>query len=95
MCLIECKYIEEIYYDNCQKVGLTYLCCTFFFTFLRRITDAIREQATGMNSIAVQIEKIAQMAEESSAAADSSADTAKELDRLARETKTIINSYQL
>jgi methyl-accepting chemotaxis protein len=48
-----------------------------------------------MNSIAVQIEKIAQMAEESSAAADSSADTAKELDRLARETKTIINSYQL
>jgi methyl-accepting chemotaxis protein len=59
------------------------------------ITDAIREQAAGMNNIAVQIERIAQMSEESSAAADTSADTAKMLDTLATEMKTIVSTYRL
>ena len=52
-------------------------------------------QAAGMNNIAVQIEKIAQMSEESSASADTSADSAKHLDSLSSHMKQVVNSYKI
>jgi methyl-accepting chemotaxis protein len=59
------------------------------------ITDAIREQSTTSTSIAQQVERIAQMSEESSAAAGESADAARELDRLADSMQKIVASYRL
>jgi methyl-accepting chemotaxis protein len=59
------------------------------------ITEAIREQAVAMNEIAVQVERIAQMSEECSAAAGSSADTSRELDRVAKELRQIVATYRL
>ena len=59
------------------------------------IAEAIREQGTATNAIASQIERIAQMSEESSAAAVSSADAAASLDRLAEEMQQIIRAYKL
>ena len=51
--------------------------------------------ATESNNIAIQVEKIAQMSEESSAAAGHSADAAKDLDRLATGMQQIVNTYKL
>ncbi|MFT3847704.1 MAG: methyl-accepting chemotaxis protein [Propionivibrio sp.] len=59
------------------------------------INSAIREQATAMTSIAQQVERIAQMSEESSAAADHSEHVAKELDGLANEMQRIVTAYRL
>ena len=59
------------------------------------ITSAIREQATATNNIAVQVERIAQMSEECSAAAGNSAETAQNLDRLATDMQGIVNTYKL
>ena len=62
---------------------------------VEEITAAIREQGTATNSIAVQVEHIAQMSEESSAAAGNSADAARELDRLATDMQRIVSAYRL
>ena len=62
---------------------------------VEEISGAIREQASAMNSIAQQVERIAQMSEESSAAADSSSQVAKDLDRLATDVQQIISAYKL
>lgn len=62
---------------------------------VEEITSAIREQATATNNIAMQVERIAQMSEESSAAAGSSAETAQDLDRLATEMQRIVSAYKL
>ena len=43
----------------------------------------------------VQVEHIAQMSEESSAAAGNSADAARELDRLATDMQRIVSAYRL
>lgn len=59
------------------------------------IATAIREQASAMTSIAQQVERIAQMSEESSAAAGNSAQVAKDLDGLANEMKSIVSAYKL
>ena len=59
------------------------------------IASAIREQATAMNNIATQVERIAQMSEESSAAAGSSADTAQDLDQVANNLQLIVRTYRL
>ena len=64
-------------------------------TMVEDIAGAIREQGTATNSIAQQVERIAQMAEESSAAAASSADAARALDRLAAEMQTIVDQYRV
>ena len=48
-----------------------------------------------MNNIATQVERIAQMSEESSAAAANSADTAHDLDRLATDMRRIVSSYKV
>ncbi|SFN09581.1 methyl-accepting chemotaxis protein [Formivibrio citricus] len=62
---------------------------------VEEITTAIREQGTATNNIAIQVEKIAQMSEESSAAAEESARAAHDLDRLAGEMHDIVAAYRL
>lgn len=59
------------------------------------ITSAIREQSQASNAIAGSIENIAQMAEECSSAAKNSAQSAFELDQLAREMRSIVSVYRL
>ncbi len=64
-------------------------------TMVEDIAGAIREQGTATNSIAQQVERIAQMAEESSAAAANSADAARALDQLAAEMQKIVDQYRV
>ena len=54
-----------------------------------------REQGSATNNIATQVERIAQMSEESSAAAGNSSHSAHELDRLATEMQRIVSDYRL
>lgn len=62
---------------------------------VEEIATAIREQASAMNNIAVQVERIAQMSEESSAAAGHGADTAQNLDQIATNLRQILDRYKL
>jgi methyl-accepting chemotaxis protein len=59
------------------------------------ITLAIKEQGVATTNIAQQVESIAQMAEESSAAAANTADSARELEGLSAEMKRIVDAYKL
>ena len=59
------------------------------------IAEAIREQGSATNNIATQVERIAQMSEESSAAAANSAQAANDLDRIAKEVQAIVSAYKL
>ncbi|THF63685.1 methyl-accepting chemotaxis protein [Pseudothauera nasutitermitis] len=59
------------------------------------ITDAIREQSIASTSIAQQVEKIAQMSEENSAAVQSTADAADELATLARTLQQVVAQYRI
>ncbi|GBG03444.1 hypothetical protein AZSI13_27710 [Azospira sp. I13] len=59
------------------------------------ISDAIREQSMASTAIAQQVEKIAQMSEENSAAAQSTSDTAGELAHLAQEMQQVVAQYRL
>lgn len=59
------------------------------------ISNAIREQGAATNNIAAQIERIAQMSEESSAAAGETADAARGLDELARKMRAEVGRYRL
>ena len=59
------------------------------------IAEAIREQGAATNNIALQVERIAQMTEENSAAAGNSAQAANELDRLATDMQQIVSAYRL
>lgn len=59
------------------------------------ISDAIREQSVASTSIAQQVEKIAQMSEENSAAAKSTAATAAELADLSGKMQSIIAQYRV
>jgi methyl-accepting chemotaxis protein len=59
------------------------------------IAEAIREQGAATNNIALQVERIAQMTEENSAAAANSAQAASELDHLAKEMHAIVSAYRL
>ncbi len=62
---------------------------------VEEIAEAIREQGAATNNIATQVERIAQMSEESSAAAGQSAETACNLDRLAKDMQHIVSAYRL
>lgn len=62
---------------------------------VEEITSAIREQSQASNAIAGCVENIAQMAEECSAAAKNSAESARELDRLANDMQHIVSAYRL
>jgi methyl-accepting chemotaxis protein len=59
------------------------------------ISDAIREQGAASNNIAVQIERIAQMAEESAAAAEQSSASARHLDEQARRQIATLEQYRV
>ena len=59
------------------------------------IAGAIREQGAATNNIATQVERIAQMSEESSAAASNGALSASELDKQAKEMQQVVGSYKL
>ena len=62
---------------------------------VEEITGAIREQGAATNNIATQVERIAQMSEGSSAAAERSAAAAQDLDHLAAHMQEILRSYRL
>ncbi len=62
---------------------------------VEEITVAIREQGAATNNIAAQVERIAVMSEENSAAAGSSAQAARDLDRLAADMQDIVRGYRL
>ena len=64
-------------------------------TLVDEITSAIKEQSVATTNIAQQVEGIAQMAEESSAAAGNTASSAKQLDELSRNLQGIVNAYKL
>ncbi|MCB6182074.1 methyl-accepting chemotaxis protein [Leeia sp. TBRC 13508] len=59
------------------------------------IASAIKEQSVASNNIAVNIERIAQMTEEASAAAEETAATASMLDELANNQIRILQQYRL
>ena len=59
------------------------------------ITDAIREQASACNTIANQVEKIAQMANQSSAASQETATAAQHLDDAVAAMNKAISRYRL
>jgi len=62
---------------------------------VNEISGAIGEQASASTSLAQQVEKIAQMADQCSAAAAGSADSAHDLDELATKMSQIVASYKL
>lgn len=78
--------------DSIQKIGGSSRAAV---SMVEEITTAIREQGAATNNIAVNVERIAQMSEESSVAAAQSAQTAETLDRLANEMRTIVAAYKL
>lgn len=59
------------------------------------IAEAIREQGAATNNIAAQVERVAQMSEEGSAAAANSAQVSSELNRLAAQMQETIGAYRL
>ena len=62
---------------------------------VEEITAAIREQSQTSNMISGNVESIAQMAEESSAAAKNSADSAHHLDSIAKQMASVVAAYRL
>lgn len=62
---------------------------------VNEISTAIGEQTAASTSLAQQVEKIAQMADQCSAAAAGSADSAHQLDVLAKQMSQIVASYKL
>ncbi len=59
------------------------------------ISNALREQSVASNDIATNVESIAQMSEENSAAIRSAADTAAHLEKLAADTRSTIATFRL
>lgn len=59
------------------------------------ISDAIREQGGATNSIALQVEKVAQMAEENSSAASQAAAMAERLEEVAGNMHKVVSAYRL
>ena len=62
---------------------------------VNEMSDALGEQTSASTDIAQQVEKIAQMAEECSAAAAGSALSARDLDQHASEMREIVAAYRL
>ncbi len=59
------------------------------------ISNALKEQSVASNEIAANVEKIAQMSEENSAATRESADTALQLEKLAAETREAVAVFKV
>jgi len=62
---------------------------------VQSIADAVREQDSAIHQVVANIEKIAQMSEENSAATASSSDTATQLDRLAVALKESVANFRV
>ena len=62
---------------------------------VNEISDALKEQSVASNDIASNVEKIAQMSEENSAAARESADTAHQLETLAADTRVAVSQFRI
>ena len=62
---------------------------------VEEIAAAIREQSQTSNMISGNVESIAQMAEESSAAATNSAESARDLDGIAKQMASVVAAYRL
>ena len=59
------------------------------------ISNALKEQSVAANDIAANVEKIAQMSEENSAATKEAADTAQRLERLAADTRQAVAAFRV
>lgn len=59
------------------------------------ISSALKEQSVASNEIAANVEKIAQMSEENSAATREAADTARQLETLAVGTRNVVSRFRL
>ncbi|MBE7421456.1 MAG: methyl-accepting chemotaxis protein [Zoogloeaceae bacterium] len=59
------------------------------------ISNALKEQSVAANDIAANVEKIAQMSEENSAATKEAADTAQQLERLAAGTRQAVAAFRV
>ncbi len=59
------------------------------------ISNSLREQSTASNEIARSVERIAQMSESNSAAVQSTARTARELERLATELQSEVQRFRV
>lgn len=59
------------------------------------ICSAISEQSKASHEIGCQVERVAQMSEESYAASNSNAETAKEMKVLASDLQTIVASFKV
>ena len=79
-----CEMIRNIGLSSREAVGM-----------VSEITDAIHEQSSSSTSVARTVERIAQMAEKSTAAAQESATTALRLSTLAQEMRLITDQYTL
>jgi len=64
-------------------------------TLVSEIAGAIDEQVSASNAIAQQIERIAQISEENSAAAATSSDAVRDLDQLASDLHAAMAQYQV
>jgi methyl-accepting chemotaxis protein len=62
---------------------------------VNEISSALKEQSVASNEIAANVEKIAQMSEENSAATREAADTARQLETLAVDTRNVVSQFRL
>jgi methyl-accepting chemotaxis protein len=61
---------------------------------IREISAALVEQSSASNDIALNIEKVAQMTEENSAATEGTAGAADDLEGLADQMRTAVNRFK-
>jgi len=59
------------------------------------IANALKEQSAASNDIAANVERIAQMAEENSAATREAADTAHRLEGVAAGTRGAVSAFRI
>lgn len=76
--------MSAIFNSSSQSVGL-----------VNEISDAIREQGAATNTIATQVETVAQMAEENSSAASQAAAMAQRLEEISTNMRGIVAAYRL
>jgi methyl-accepting chemotaxis protein len=62
---------------------------------VNEISNALKEQSVASNDIAANVEKIAQMSEENSAATREAADTAHQLEALAAGTRAAVSEFRV
>ncbi|WP_263770562.1 methyl-accepting chemotaxis protein [Propionivibrio soli] len=63
-------------------------------TSITNVADATREQSIASNNIAQRVEQIAQMVEETTAAMQSTADTARQMEKIAGELSALVSRFR-